>query len=77
MPRRCCDSWTASSEHLWGAAICHNAPVQPQHRLVSVGWGSYQKVMHCKLKMGWGWGGGGGCAAYQCRTPLYDVRFAS
>ena len=61
-PGRCCDSWTASSEHQWGGAICHNAPVQPQHRLVSAGWGSYQEILHCKLggggEGGWGLEGG-------------------
>ena len=60
MPGRCCDSWTASSGHLWGAAICHNAPGQPQDRLVSAGWGSCQKMLGTGCGRGVGGGSGRG-----------------
>lgn len=56
MPGRCCDSWIASSGHLWGAAICHNAPGQPKDRLVSTGWGSCQKMLGTGVWEGGWWG---------------------
>ena len=64
MPGRCCDSWIASSDRQRGDAKRHNAPVQPQHRLVKLACGSCQKVLHCNMKVGlgireWGLGGGG------------------